>query len=375
MPRIDRITIRGFKSIRALNDFELRPLTVLIGPNGSGKSNLLAAFRMLSALAQRRFQLFVRKDDGPDALLFGGRKRTAAIYAKAVFDGGRDWYELTAEPAGDSLVIRNERLDAPGPRTEEEPGSGSMTGAAATYEGPGGFSESLLSNECSPDAFAARLVPEIQRWRVFHFQDASREAPMRNSVAVRDNLCLRENGGNLAPFLRHLKERYPDNHRRIVEAVRLAAPFLDDFVHREDPGERMELEWFHRDVGRDTPFGPRQLSDGTLRYICLATLLNQPEHLQPDPIIVDEPELGLHPHALALLAETLEHASSNRQIIVSTQSADLVGELAPEDVVTVERRDGESFFERLNGDRLAEWLEEYTLGDLWRMNVVGGRSR
>ena len=375
MPRIDRITIRGFKSIRALDDFELRPLTALIGPNGSGKSNLLAAFRMLSALAQGRFKLFVGKEDGPEALLFGGRKRTAAIYTKAVFDGGRYWYELTAEPAGDILVIRNERLDAPGLRAEDEPGSGAMTGAAAAYEGPWGFGESLLSNEFPPDAFPAPLVPDIRRWRVFHFQDTSREAPVRNSVAVRDNLCLRENGGNLAPFLRHLKERYPEHHRCIVEAVRLAAPFLDDFVHRNDAGERMELEWFHRDVGRDTPFGPRQLSDGTLRYICLATLLNQPEHLQPDPIIVDEPELGLHPNALALLAETLKQASSKRQIVVSTQSADLVSELAPEDVVTVERRDGESFFERLNGDRLAEWLKEYTLGDLWRMNVVGGRSR
>ena len=374
MARINRITIRGFKSILALDDFKLRPLTVLIGPNGSGKSNLLAAFRMLSALAQGRFQLFVRKEDGPDALLFGGRKRTATICTKVVFDGGRYCYELTAEPAGDILVIRNERLDAPGLRAEEETSFGAMTGTAATYEGPGGFSESLLSNASIQDAFPTRLVSEIQRWRVFHFQDTSREAPVRNSVAVRDNLCLRENGGNLAPFLRHLKERYPESHRRIVEAVRLAAPFLDGFVHREDPGERMELEWFHRDVGRDTPFGPRQLSDGTLRYICLATLLNQPEHLQPDPIIVDEPELGLHPYALALLAETLKQASSNRQIIVSTQSADLVSELAPEDVVTVERRDGESSFERLDGERLAEWLEEYTLGDLWRMNVVGGQS-
>ena len=375
MPRVDRITLRGFKSIRALDDFELRPLTVLIGPNGSGKSNLLAAFRMLSALAQGRFQLFARKEDGPDALLFGGRKRTAAIYARAALDDGGCRYELTAEPAGDILVIRSERLDASGLREEEECSAGTVAGATDSCEGPGGDVESLLSNEFPPDAFPARLVPDIRRWRVFHFQDTSREAPARNSVAVRDNLCLRENGGNLAPFLRHLKERYPESHRRIVESVRIAAPFLDDFVHREDPGERMEFEWFHRDVGRDTPFGPRQLSDGTLRYICLATLLNQPEHLQPDPIIVDEPELGLHPYALALLAETLKQASNHRQIIVSTQSADLVSELAPEDVVTVERRNGESCFERLNEDRLAEWLEEYTLGDLWRMNVVGGRSR
>ena len=151
-------------------------------------------------------------------------------------------------------------------------------------------------------------------------------------------------------------------------------PTFEDFAYHTETTGRVEREWFHRSVGKDKPLGPRQLSDGMLRYICLATLFNQPECLQPNPIIVDEPELGLHPFALVLLAEMLKCASDGRQIIVSTQSADLVSEVSAEDVVTVNHQGGESSFERLNGDHLSEWLEEYTLGDLWRMNVIGSRG-
>ena len=136
----------------------------------------------------------------------------------------------------------------------------------------------------------------------------------------------------------------------------------------------MEIEWFHAD-DLDTVLGPRQLSDGTLRFICHATLLLQPVELQPELILVDEPELGLHPFALTLLAEMLQHASDSRQIIVSTQSADLVSELDPEDVVVVDRKEGASTFSRLNRDDLKEWLEDYALGDLWKMNIFGGRPK
>ena len=136
----------------------------------------------------------------------------------------------------------------------------------------------------------------------------------------------------------------------------------------------MEIEWFHTD-DPDTVLGPRQLSDGTLRFICLSTLLLQPVELQPGLILVDEPELGLHPFAVTLLAEMLQRASDSRQIIVSTQSADLVSELDPEDVLVVDRKEGASTFTRLNPDDLEEWLEDYALGDLWKMNILGGRPR
>jgi predicted ATPase len=224
------------------------------------------------------------------------------------------------------------------------------------------------------DRIADYVLPAIRSWQVFHFHDTSSLAAVRNAQQVRDNLLLKYDASNLAPFLRMLGQKHPAAYKRIVDTVRMVAPFFDDFVWREEagPDERIDLEW--REVGdRRTPRGPRQLSDGTLRFICLATLLLQPERLQPSMIIVDEPELGLHPYALVVLAALLQQASDRRQVIVSTQSADLVNQLDPADIIVVERRDGASVFERLDAKSLRHWLEDdYALGELWKMNVVGG---
>ncbi len=152
----------------------------------------------------------------------------------------------------------------------------------------------------------------------------------------------------------------------------MVAPFFHDFVDRKEPDERIELEWFQVD-DPDTPLSPRQLSDGTLRFICLATLLLQPRELQPATIVIDEPELGLHPFALVVLASLLQQASDRKQIIASTQSVDLVNQLAPEDVIVTETHHGASVFHRLDASSLEDWLRDYSLGELWKMNVVGGR--
>ena len=149
------------------------------------------------------------------------------------------------------------------------------------------------------------------------------------------------------------------------------SPFFMDFLHRQEIGENVELEWLDRRSGRDVPMGPRQLSDGTLRFACLATLLNQPEELLPNLILIDEPELGLHPYAITLLAEMLKRSSASSQIVITTQSADLISELDVDDIVTVSQRNGQSVFERLDASHLDEWLADYSLGELWRMNVIG----
>ena len=191
---------------------------------------------------------------------------------------------------------------------------------------------------------------------------------------MRDNLRLKGDGGNLAPFLRHLRERHAREYRRIVDTVRVVAPFFGDFVYREDLGmdDRVELEWCHAS-DPDTVLGPQHMSDGTLRLVCLATLLLQPTELQPGLILIDEPELGQHPAALTVLSEVLRTASDERQVVVATQSADLVSEFDPEEVVVVDRKDGASVFRRLDSEDLRDWLEDYALGDLWKMNVIGGR--
>ena len=371
MASLDRLTVRGFKSIRSLEDFEPRNLNVLVGANGAGKSNLLSLFRMLEHLLTERLQLFIKREGGAEVLLFGGRRRTPEASVALRFDGGRYKYEFSLSPvAGDALAFAREYVF---PINDVEWLNDPHLRSFPVVQGPrewSGHDEARLA-KCRAGGFVSHVRSEMHEWRVFHFQDVSRVAQVRLASGVRDNRRLKPDAGNLAPFLRVLNDRHPDQYRRIVETVRLAAPFFGDFVHREEVDEKMELEWFQASEP-DTVLGPLQFSDGTLRFICLATLLLQPSALQPSVLVIDEPELGLHPHALVLLAEMLQHASHKRQVIVSTQSADLVSELDPADVVVVERHDGASTFRRLDPDSLKDWLEEYSLGDLFRMNVVGG---
>ncbi|MDE0159285.1 MAG: AAA family ATPase [Candidatus Dadabacteria bacterium] len=369
MPRLEHFTARGFKSICALEDFELRPLNLLIGANGTGKSNLLSLFKMLSALSQKRLQLFIKNEGGSDTLLFGGRKLTSRLEVALSFENNRYEYEFSLEPTSDSVAFSGERLS---PRITEDTLADSSKTESGTTVWPGGHSEARVA-DINHGEFASYILSDMEQWRVFHFQDMSDTAQVRLLSDVRDNLRLKPDAGNLAPFLRHLRECHPEHYRRIIEAVRLSAPFFGDFVYRKNPGDRMDLEWFEAWGNPDRPFGPRQFSDGTLRFICLAALLNQPENFPPNLILIDEPELGLHPYALTLLAEMLKQAADSRQVIVSTQSADLVNHFEPEDIVVVDRRDDESVFRRLSSEHLTDWLEDYTLGDLWKMNVIGGR--
>ena len=356
MSSVTHLTVRGFKSIAVLERFELGSLNVLIGPNGSGKSNLLDVFRLLAAIAGGRLQLFVAREDKPDALLYRGRDHTDELTVECAF--GDQAYAATLTAVGNHMVFMREQT---------------MLGSHNNPLGSGHYESNLAAPEkTEADVIARFLTEAMAEWRVYQFHNTSINAAIRQSQPLRQNLSLHEDGGNLAPFLRFLRERHPDDYRPIIETVRLAAPYFGDFVHREDPGEHVGLEWFMRDVGQGHALGPRQLSDGTLRFIALVTLLSQPTQLQPNPILIDEPELGLHPFALTLLAELLEAASLSRQIVVSTQSADLVNEFEAKNIITVGFRNGQSAFERPDEYQLREWLEEYGLGDLWRMNVVGG---
>ena len=357
MTDLARLTVRGFKSIRELENFELTKLNVLIGANGAGKSNFISLFRMLSEMLDERLQLYVKSEDGPDALLFGGRKRTAQIDVELYFD--ENWYQFALAPAGNQLVFSKEMALSDGAYA----GIRRSLGNAHT--------ESRIPS-LHDEEIARDLIDAIGSWRVFHFHDTSASANVRLAQPLRDNLHLKPDASNLAPFLRMLRRKHPDSYATIVETVRMVAPFFRDFVDRQEPEERIELEWFQVD-DPDTPLSPRQLSDGTLRFICLATLLLQPAHLQPDTIIVDEPELGLHPFALIVLASLLQQASEKKQIIASTQSADLVNQLAPADVIVTERHHDASVFHRLDAEHLEDWLRDYSLGELWKMNVVGGR--
>jgi predicted ATPase len=362
MAQLKRLSIRGYKSIYALEDFELRSLNVLIGANGAGKSNFISLFRMLADVAEQRLQLFVQIEGGADALLFGTRKRTAKMDVTVEF--GANGYQFSLEPSGDRLIFASEEMLS-------IVGAATLPGRSINIYGVGAGNAETKLPEVAQGPFMPYARKAIGAWRVYHFHDTSRSAPVRAPQAVRDNLRLKSDGGNLAPFLRHLRERYSECYERIVQTVRMVAPFFGGFVYRSDPGERIELEWFEADDA-DTPLGVRQMSDGTLRFICLATLLLQPPELRPDTILIDEPELGLHPYALAVVASLLQQAAETRQLVVSTQSIELINEFQPEDVIVVDRRDGASTFKRLDEQELADWLKDYGLGELWERNILGG---
>jgi len=356
---IKKLTIEGYKSIRKLEDFPLRPLNVLIGANGAGKSNFVGFFRLLREMVEQRLQLTLQTiEGGADACLYLGPKVTRKFAAELYF--GDHLYEFALMPTPDNRLTFSEE-------------TAWVSGTPRSWLNwfGSGHAEAKLKDFAAEHDFPRVVYNSVSSWVAYHFHDTGLSAAVRRQWALNDNETLRQNAENLAPFLYRIQQTDPACYTKIRDVVRLAAPFFDDFHLRPIPTspDMIQLEW--RQVGSDYPFRVHQLSDGTLRFICLATALLQPN--RPATVLFDEPELGLHPYALTLLGNLFKKAGE--QIIVSTQSALLLNEFAPEDIIVVERNNGESTFRRLNSAQLSEWLEDYTLGELWQKNILGGRPR
>lgn len=362
MPAVQKLTIAGYKSIRELRDFELRDLNVLIGANGAGKSNFIGFFRMLAEMYEQRLQLYVQTQGGPDALLYFSRRATSLMHARFDF-AGEGGYDFALVPTNDNRLIFQSEL-------VWHPPTGRGNGRPTIMPLGTGHAESEIKN--SEKHLSEYVRPTIGSWRVYHFHDTSDTARVKQVHATNDTLRLKVDGANLAAYLRMLRNKHEAHYRMIVDTVRLVAPFFGDFVHRDDDASTIELEWTEKS-NPDTPFKAHMLSDGTLRFICLSTLLLQPWSLMPSTILIDEPELGLHPFAINVLADLLKRAAERKQLIVSTQSVELLNCFEPSDVVVVDRKDNASTFTRLDADRLNDWLADYTLGELWKQNVIGGR--
>lgn len=361
MHRLEKVRIAGFKSIRD-QEVTLEPLNLLIGANGAGKSNFIGIFRLLNELVSANLQVTVAKAGGADKLLHFGRKVSDQLILKLYF--GPNSYCCTLEPGeDDSLIFASEEVSFQG----------------EGYSKP--YTERLVGGRSESRLFKARatanrsmfdyVVESFRSWRVYHFHDTGESAKVKQTSQLGDNAYLRPDAGNLASFLYRLQEKEPQAFQNIVGAVQMVAPFFDRFVLEPDRlnPETIRLEWLER--GSTAYFNAHALSDGTLRFICLATLLLQPEI--PTTVIIDEPELGLHPYAITLLAALLQSATERTQLVVSTQSVTLVNQFAAEDLIVVDRQDNESTFRRLGQDETSRWLEHYSLGELWEKNVLGGR--
>lgn len=366
---IKRLTIKGFKSIRECK-LELRPLNILIGANGSGKSNLISVFALLKAVVDERLQPF-SAEVGANATLHFGSKTTPQMEIRLAFgDNGpfENGYAVALAPDFlDDLYFSGEQYWFHDTARYSQP---FQTSLGAGHRETKLFEESAQSRSMT---IADHVIDHLKRARVYHFHDTSKTATIKQFQAIDDNEDLRDDASNLAAFLLQMQESSPKDYRRIVAAIRNVAPFFEDFQLRPSPRnpDNIRLEW--REVGSDAYFNAHSLSDGTLRFMCLATLLLQPE--LPAVIVIDEPELGLHPYALTVLAGLLRTAAERSQVIVSTQSVPLINQFKPEDIIVVDRFDGQSTFKRLDGAAVGMWLDEYSMGDLWEKNLLGGRPQ
>ena len=363
MPKLRRIKIQGFRSIKEMT-LELRPLNILIGANGAGKSNLIAFFKLVNELMGGRLQEHIGATGRATANLHFGPKRTPQLEAEMAFqtDNGTDTYRMRLfHAAGDALIFAEETLFF------------HQTGYLEPKVVPlgVGHQETRIGYAAEQDDPVAKTLRFLlNHCRVYHFHDTSPTAEVRQYCYTGNSRWLMPDAANLAAVLYKLKFTNETVYRRIVGTIRQVAPFFEDFDLEPTGSRDIILNWRHRTS--DRVFGPHQLSDGTLRSICLITLLSQPKDDLPILIVVDEPELGLHPYALGVVASLFQTASYHTQVLVSTQSSAFLDSFEPEDIVVVERNDEATEFARPDTDKLAAWLEDYSLGEIWEKNLIGG---
>ncbi|TGO02015.1 hypothetical protein PN36_31910 [Candidatus Thiomargarita nelsonii] len=353
IPQLQSITVKGYKSIKSL-ELNLSAINILIGANGAGKSNFISLFTFLNQLSQGRLRIYVEQQGFANTFFHFGAKHTPKISLK--LDIGNNGYHVVFVHGAndDSLIFEEEYC--------------TLTGSSTKWQVKGKLGESGLL------ADANNVREYLEDCRVYHFHDTSASAGFKQANELSASDYLYKDAKNLASFLYRLRKDYPKTYQDIVSSIQTVAPFFQDFYlepRGREGNEKILLKWLHRD--HDETFSANQLSDGTARFICLATLFLQPQELRPNTIVLDEPELGLHPAALDVLAEIIKSTTTENQVICSTQSVSFANLFAPEKFIVVDQENGVSTFKRLDKSSLAHWLDDYGMGDIWNKNLIGGR--
>lgn len=353
--KLSKLTVQGFRSIRDLSSLPLHDVNVIIGPNGSGKSNFVGIFRLLNQLVNEDLQEYVTKRGGAERILHFGSKTTEKLTIELVSDANA--YKLDLIPTDEGgLAFGREEV------------SFKTTVKSITITNQ---LETQLKKTKRAGGIPRYVVSALKGWRVYHFHDTSENSPLRRRAKTEDNRFLRDDGENLPAFLYYLQESEPSIFEEIEYHISRIAPFFQGFVLAPERlnDEFIRLIWKHK--GTDAYFDAADLSDGTLRFIALVTLILQPD--PPSTIVLDEPELGLHPFALQALAGLMKTISKETQIIFATQSVTLANQFEWPDLVIVDSVEEESHFRRLHEREVQQWLDEYALGELWEKNLIGGR--
>jgi len=358
---LHQIKLEGFKSIKSL-DLKMNPINILIGANGAGKSNFISLFTFLRNLSEGKLQTYVERQGFANTFFHFGSKRTPKIIIDIEIGMNGYHVEFVHGETNDALVFNDEYCTV------------ATSNKVWTIKGKLGESGLLPGSESASDYVRDYTRGYMEKCRVYHFHDTSPTAGFKQAQRLSSSAFLSPDARNLAPFLLYLRKRYQANYQEIISAIHTVAPFFHDFYLEpkgENEDESLLLRWIHRDY--DEPFSANQLSDGTARFICMAALFLQPENSWPKTIVLDEPELGLHPAALNVLAEMVKSASKKNQVICSTQSVAFANQFEPEDFIVVDQQKGVSTFNKPNKEALSHWLEDYGMGDIWSKNLIGGR--
>ena len=336
----------------------------MIGANGSGKSNFIETFSLLNAIQNGRLQYYVKRAGGADNILHFGANQTNSMSILVSFEDQRYQYmiELQRDQL-DSIFPSREVIYSWNEEQQEEACDELMNGISMEAK----ICDSGLTG---PPRY---IQKHLEQWKVHHFLGTEVSSPIKNHCDIIDNLYLRHDGSNLAAILYLYRKHYHNSYHKIRKTIHLVTPFIDDFILRPMASnkEKIRLEWRHKD--RDGCFDRSSLSDSSFRFIALATLLLQPSEKRPSVILLDEPESGLHPYALSILASLVRYVSVETQVILATQSSLLLDHFEPSEVIVASRVNGATELTRLDECGLESWLQDYTLGELWRKNEIGGR--
>lgn len=347
---MDYVKISGYKSIKD-EKIDLTPINLFIGANGSGKSNFISFFDFLNRLYNRNLHEYIALKGGVDKILHKGQKVTDNIAFKVEFENGRSGYSANLKLGTEGFVFTDERL---------------------IYQGDNGVGINLFDRESrlkiTDNYRAPYVIRYLNGFRKYHFHDTSSKSPFTALSHIQNDIYyLYDNGSNLAAFLFEIKNKEHIVYNLIIKTIQSIAPYFLDFELIPNDELYVRLQW--KDKYSDSIYGVTDLSDGTIRFIALTVLFLQPN--LPDAIIIDEPELGLHPSAIAKLAGMIKSVSSKGcQVIIATQSTDLISHFSPDSIITVDQIDGCSKFNRLNSETLREWLKDYTIDDLWKRNII-----
>ncbi len=359
---LKKIQLTHFRAF-CQTEVDIKNINVLIGGNGSGKSNFISLFTMLNYIQIGRLRDWIVNKGGFDNVVYNGIQENEFFNLRFFFDTSnlQNIYELSLRATEEDYIIEAERF-----------GSWKYPACSTFQHEETNQLETKLKYLAERKyAIPSNIYSNIKGFQVFHFDDVSANSNKKRRQNLEESYPLHPEGDNIAAFLYYLKQNYIDFYDKIVEIICLVTPYFDDFILEPEStySNQIKLRW--KEKNNLKKFSASLISDGTIRFICLCALLLQPT--PPLLIVIDEPELGLHPLAISFLAELIKKASVQTQIILSCQSVTLLNQFESSDVLVVDRCQSGSQIKRLNESELQGWLDEYSLGQLWENNYLGGR--